>query len=574
VIVAVTAGVALLAGLALGRLGSSPSRPAQQRVELYLGTDSTNQLDERFISPLRISRDGRRVVYVGRTPRGAILFLRALADREARPIAGTEGASTPAFSPDGDSVAFFADGAIRKVAVTGGTPVILAAGLGLAETFLGLDWGTGGGLVYAVGRMVGMFWVSAAGGAPRQLAPAPDSCGVFWYAAPTLLPGGRAVLAQCGNEILAVPLGAGAPRRLGVVGTGPRYAAGMILYRGADGTIFAQRFDPSTLSISGEPSAISGDVERHVDGQAEYDVSESGSLVHVARGIVTQIVVLDARRIERVILTAEAVFFPRFSPEADRIAYTKEFQTGAELWVTSLSQGTAQRLVHEGLPSYPAWSPDGRRILYSHPRPGDADLWSVSADGGEPQMLLQKPLWQQQPSPTRDGKWITFVNGPTGGVGPDLAAVSTAPNSPIEVLLSTPFYETQPTVSPDGRWLAYASDESGTLEVYVRPFRREGGRQVVSVGGGDGPVWAGNGSAIYYRRGTQVMMATLRPGELFAVEDRRMLFDRPNDLVQSHNRHYDVSPDGTKFVFVTRPGERRIVVTLGALEPRNGSVNR
>jgi serine/threonine-protein kinase len=565
VALAATAAIAFVAGMALGRGVKRPPR-IQERVELYLGTDSTNQIDERFAHPVRISRDGRRIVYVGKRPTGTALFLRNLGDRETRRIQGTDGASTPAFSPGGDSVAFFADQTIRKVAVSGGAPVTVVTDVGVAETFDGLDWGTDGRLVYTAGRPGGMFSLSSAGGTSPQLVAAAAQCGIFRFAAPALLPGGRAVLAQCGSEIFAVPRVAGAPKRLGVMGTSPRFAAGRMLYRGTDGTLFAQPFDPGTLTVSGDPSAISGDVERALTGQAEYDISESGSLVHVVRGTATQIAMLDAGGTERVILTGEDAFYPRFSPEGDRIAYTKEYPTGGELWASSLVQGTAQRLVHEGLPSYPSWSPDGRRILFSSFRAGEVDLWSVGSDGGEPKLLFGGPRFQQQPSLTRDGKWITFVDSPNEA-GADLAAVNTAPNSQAEVLLATPFLETQPTVSPDGRWLAYVSNESGTSEVYIRPFRREGGRRVISVGGGDGPVWSWPGTAIYYRHGTQLIIASLGPGDPPDVRERRILFDRPNDVVQLVNRHWDVSPDGSKFVFVTRPGERQIVVTLGALQP-------
>ncbi len=546
----------------LGRMSVDRAQRAHERVEFSLEADS-NQIDEHYPFPVRISRDGRRIVYVAQTPNGTLLFIRGLSDRQARPIAGTEGASSPAFSPDGDSVAFVVNSTLRKMSVDGGPSVLLAEHLGGPEFFNGLDWGAGGTLVYADGRPTRLFTVSSAAGALPRLIVADSACG---YYAPTLPPGGRVILAECDTdpaaELAAVPLFSGTPRRLGIHGGGAHYVAGQLLYADPEGTLRSQRFRPSTLTTEGTAVAIG----RVGKGGHSYDVSESGTLVNVVGRDQTRLVVVDQNRSERVLIIGDLAY-PRFSPDGTRLAYVKRGGPAiAGIWIHSLKQGTDQRVVADENPFNPAWSPDGHRIVFSSNKLDDWELWIVGTDGmSAAQRLLARPQWQWDAAFTRDGKWIIFAEGGEQSEA-DIAVMSTKPPVRPEILVKTPAFESEPTVSPNGRWLAYVSNETGTHEVYVRPFKGEGERQLISVGGGDEPVWSGDGRSILYRQGSKLVKATVVAGDSFRVNDRQVLFDRPDDLVRPVQRHYDVSADGSTFAFITNPGVRRIVVTVGALD--------
>ena len=95
------------------------------------------------------------------------------------------------------------------------------------------------------------------------------------------------------------------------------------------------------------------------------------------------------------------------------------------------------------------------------------------------------------------------------------------------------------------------SDESGVYEVYVRSFPDAEERMPVSDGGGTEPVWAPDGSAIYYRNGGNVMRASLAPGEVFSVDMPEEIF-RDSWVLNSGNSprtDWDVHPDGELFVF-------------------------
>ena len=85
------AAALVVGGAVLDRISGTHREPPRERLELSIEMDSTSQIDLRYPYPLRISRDGRRIVYVGRTATGTRLLVRSLSNRQTRPIPGTEG---------------------------------------------------------------------------------------------------------------------------------------------------------------------------------------------------------------------------------------------------------------------------------------------------------------------------------------------------------------------------------------------------------------------------------------------------------------------------------------------------
>ncbi|MEX0964132.1 MAG: LpqB family beta-propeller domain-containing protein, partial [Pseudohongiellaceae bacterium] len=130
----------------LARFDVTPNA-SQRLVPVALGTD------------FALSPDGSRIVYVGPAPGGGTqLWQRALEDLEAVPIRGTEGAASPAMSPDGQSVAFYDTGSLRTVSLAGGPAVTVASG----NAFAVPAWGADGRLYFARDRM--LYRVAATGG--------------------------------------------------------------------------------------------------------------------------------------------------------------------------------------------------------------------------------------------------------------------------------------------------------------------------------------------------------------------------------------------------------------------------
>jgi serine/threonine-protein kinase len=127
--------------------------------------------------------------------------------------------------------------------------------------------------------------------------------------------------------------------------------------------------------------------------------------------------------------------------------------------------------------------------------------------------------------------------------------LSLSPNSHPRPFAPSRFNETAPAFSPDGRWLAYVSDESGRLEVYVRPFPGPGEAHTISVGGGSEPVWDRRGRELYFRNGDQMLAVAVSTQPTFTASRPRLLFTGP--FVRTVGRiNYDVSPDGESFVML------------------------
>ncbi|MGH7628341.1 MAG: TolB family protein [Gemmatimonadales bacterium] len=174
------------------------------------------------------------------------------------------------------------------------------------------------------------------------------------------------------------------------------------------------------------------------------------------------------------------------------------------------------------------------------------------ADGtGPPQALLTSPYSFGQVLQSRDGRWLLLRRALNESGSGDIYAVKSG-DTTLVPLLTSPAQETAPALSPDGRWLAYSSDESGTPEVYVRPFPDvASGRWQVSISGGTAPKWARSGRELFYLNGRQERVGTaVRPGAAFEVGQPKVLFPASSYILNPTYAIYDVAPDDRRFVMV------------------------
>jgi dipeptidyl aminopeptidase/acylaminoacyl peptidase len=134
--------------------------------------------------------------------------------------------------------------------------------------------------------------------------------------------------------------------------------------------------------------------------------------------------------------------------------------------------------------------------------------------------------------------------------------------------LQTPFAESDGRFSPDGQWLAYASDQSGSTEVWVRPFPGQGAPVRVSPDGGRDAVWSRDSKELFYRNGLKILSARVVPDITFRVEAPRALFEGGFD--PGSERAYDVAPDGRFVMIENEPNDNTtsasIVVVLNWTE--------
>lgn len=518
-------------------------RPVRARFTLDLPDSALMARGTR--PPVALSPDGSAVVYVGRTPGGA-LWLRRLDELAPRRIPGTEGGTSPRFSPDGRAIAFTARGSLLRVPVDGGSPTVIVDSLSSGE----FAWLDGGTIVFSRadsdGR-VSLWRVSDTGGRASPLTTAPKG---ETHRFPEALPGGKAVLfaIQTGggrpglSAFATVRLADGAITRLGIAGTGAKYADGLLVFLKADLTIGAVPFDPDHLRVTGDPLSV-------MPANGWGDLSENGTLLYYPNAGAVDLMRYDRRGGSQPLFDEKRLYFyPRISPDGRRVAVQIGAPIlGGEIWMIDLASGTLTQVTSDRFNTPNGWTPDGRRIIWTRWTDSLA-LWWQPWDASAPAERLLSGA--QGAHFSADGKaLLTTIVRPNGGrelrVVP--VPIDTSRWSPPLPLPATQF--SMPRLSPDGKWIAYVDGQAGVYDVFL--YSRTGGRYQVSVGGGVEPVWSPDGKALFYRTPFSVMAAQLELGADARVVRRERLFDvRFANMPGGAN--YDVTPDGQHLI-IPRP---------------------
>jgi eukaryotic-like serine/threonine-protein kinase len=531
-----------------------PPPPPMERFTLRFppGFEASDQAG----SSIAVSPDGSRIVYVGLdAQRQQWLFSRGLDRVEPVPIAGTNGARQPFFSPDGEWIGFEQEGRIRKVSLAGGAVVTVCE----APLLQGASWGPDQIIVFASrGRLMR---VAAAGGEPVLVA-APDSgSAVTAYRFPDLLPDGRTALVTqvepSGPSLAAVSLADGRVTALGQPGMSPSYVnGGIVAFAQGDGTLFAAPFDAGRARLTGPPQPIAEQVRIGPAQVAKLGMARTGTLAYLSGGGSSsrQMVIADRQgRVETLPIPPDRYRAPRFSPEGRRIAVGIEGagpNTG-DVWVYDLDARNLTRLTFDTLSFLPTWMPGGQRVAFSRWRTAGANyLSAIATDGsGTPETLLVRaqPIFEAEF--TADGRTMVFREH-----HPETSRdIWTAPMDSVEAavaLLRTPFNERQIALTPDGRWLAYVSNETGADEVYLRRPQPGSPRWRVSTGGGLAPRWAGGGRELFFWSGDSLVVVPVDAGPQPRIGAPRTVLvgryhnDSPNNIL------YDVSSDGSRIVLV------------------------
>ncbi|HZF32140.1 MAG TPA: winged helix-turn-helix domain-containing protein [Gammaproteobacteria bacterium] len=559
---AAAVAVAAIAAIAFA-LPRIPGRSADVVARFEVAAPADAPLVVRsYTRDIAISRDGKLLAYCSAD---ASLVIRPLDRLEGTRLTrlGPEIAN-PMFSPDGRSVAFLA-GAALKIVPVGGGPVTTVAEVG-EYTDRGAAWLDDGTIVIASTR--GLLRVPAGGGEPEILA-IPDSTHgekAFGTAAP--LPGGRAVLftvrparPESGIQIAAFDLTTRTRKDLLAGGTQPFYSpTGHLVYAADDATLRAVPFDAERLEIRGEPKTVVRGVMANTNGLVNYAVADNGTLVYVP-GVMPaspRLAWVDRSGREE-LLPAPAMnyAYARLSPDGKRVALDVR-EPDADVWIWDLEHERLTRLTFNAAENpLVVWSPDGRMLAFGDGRSGTANVYWQTVGGGEIERLTTSPRRQVPMAFTRDGSRLVFGEAQPNG-GWDLFTVTLDASRRVEPLLRSEYSEMNPAFSPDGRWLAYSSDESGRVEVYVRPFPDVShARWQVSANGGSKPLWSRDGKEIFFLSPNRELMsaAVSFDAELAAGPITR-LFDASAYTIPEHGsggRTYDLSADGRRFLMLRRP---------------------
>jgi eukaryotic-like serine/threonine-protein kinase len=513
---------------------------------------------------LTISPDGRRIVYVA----GGRLLMRPTAEFDPQPILGSDSGLQPVFSPDGQSLAFWADGAVKRMSVAGGVPVSLCS-VSLAP--FGLDWGEGG--IVFVDPPAGIMRIPPGGGTPATLVAFEEVDGLMQ--GPQLLPDGDTLLFTVarsgqsniwdGGQIVTQSLRTGDRKVLIEGGSNAKYVrTGHLVYM-VEGTLMAVPFDLARGAVTGGPVPVVEGVRRTAPaagGEGQFAVSATGTLTYIPgpsrTGNETIFLYGTDGSAQPLKLQPGTYNHPRVSPDSQWVAFESHDGKQWMIAVYHVSGATAaRRLTFGGNNRFPVWAPDSRRVVFQSDRDGDHGLFLQPLNGGPADRLTKADVgtthlpeaFSQRTdvllySVAREGThtlWMLSMKDRQARPFSDVTSFS---------------FPTNAVVSPDGRLVAYQAGDgrAGEATTYVEPFPPTGTKYEIARGGR--PLWSPDGSRLFFIPGPGRFMATtvIASNDTLAFTSPEPV-PRPFGLAAPGDpRTFDFLADG-RLVGINTPGE-------------------
>jgi Tol biopolymer transport system component len=513
-----------------------------------------------------ISPDGRQIVFrVATATEAPALWLRPLDSLAGRRMAGTDGADFPFWSPDGQSVGFFAAGKLKRVDANGGTPIVLCDASDADSTTTGGTWNRDGVILF--GAPEGLYRVSASGGAPTLIAPVKsgetglgspqflpdeDRFLVFarsedrkqrgYYVSSLSHPEGRTLVLATNNKAILVANEGG--------------DASHLLYL-QDRTLLARRFDVRTLALQGDPVPLASEIAHFPAGfHASFWSSASGNLLAYRTEASDKPrltwVYKDGKR-ETVAGLEDFYTHLRVSRDGSRAAMELRDSSGNwDIWSWDFARGVKTRLTFDPKPDRaPTWAPNGHEIAFSSLRTGVWQIFRKDVSAGQPEQQLTTGAGDKiVPDWSSDGRYLLFIQIGTTTAEDIWAMPLDGDRRPFPVL-QTQAIENNPALSPDGQWLAFESQQTGRPEVLVTRFpssqaavTADAPRWQVSTQGGSRPRWSGDGRSLFYVSLDElhVMRADVRAGATFENDAPSVFADIP--VMSVARSPFDTTADG------------------------------
>ncbi len=536
---------------------------------------------------LAISDDGSRIAYVAHRAGESRIYLRAIGDAMGREIPGTERADMPFFSPDGQWLGTYSDGAIKKIPLAGGPTVTIAK-----TAFKGGTWALDNTIYFSNGG--GLMKVPATGGEPQKVTSLDVKRHEVDQVYPELLPGGKALLFTARTmeqpsfdeaDIAAVNLATGERKMLIKQGTDAHYvSSGHLLFIRA-GVLLAVPFDPQKLEIKGAVVPVAEKIiENPRIGAGQYAISKDGLLVYIPGGVTYgehELVFVDKAGNAKP-LTANKRPYEDFtiSPDGKFIATTIEGPV-TNSWIHDIARDTETRFNFGIENRDPSWSADGKHIAYSGYKDGKYAVFWKPLDGSTPEEVLvlsdkSVDAWFFSP----DGGTLLYSEYQFDGQQ-NIDALPLHDKEHTHAVFPAEFEVEWAILSPDGKWIAYDSIESGKPEVYVAPYPAIEPRERISTNGGLHPLWSRDGRELYYRTAvsseeleqralaqkTRVMAVSIETAPAFKAGQPHLLFEGPY-FESGHD--IAITPDGKGFILIretdSQTGPRQIETVVNWFE--------
>lgn len=517
---------------------------------------------------LAVSPDGSQIAFSASDASGVNrIWLRPVAALEATAVAGTNGATSLFWSPDGQSLAFFTSGKLRRIDVRGGAPVSICdvrEGVGFSGT-----WGADGQILFSSIEGEALFRVSVNGNVPAEVMKPDGARNEVRLNWPLFLPDGHRFLYllrrrdDTGHLMIAAldtPSREVMPLQSSVQYVDPGY-----LVFASEGGLLGQRFDVSRGEIIGAPFSIAAVVSFSLmTTVARFAASPSGTLVYQSKFNEQSLMWFDRAGREAGSIGERGEYqHLRLSPDARQVVFSRARAGAGDVWQIDLERRSETRLTFgPGSKGAGPFAPDGRTLFFSAIAGAPpAILRKDLTTGVETAVLPATSTFQEPEDVSPDGRTLLYTKRAAGGN--DIWMVALDGAQPAAVAVNTPFEESGVRFSRDGRYFSFTSTLSGGPEIYLSPFPPTGEKiRVSTAGGGILARWSRDGRELLYESADNHLMAvpiatspSLRlgtPALLFELAGRRPWYG------------FDVAPDGRVLAIVqqSRARDQPLAVVL------------
>jgi len=484
--------------------------------------------DERGIA---LSPDGSRLAFVGSSSDGRrLIYLRSLSSNASQPMAGTDDASYPFWSPDGGYIAFFAGGKLKKIGSGGGPAQVLCD----APSGRGGTWNAEGTIVLAPTITSPLYRVPAGGGKPVQATVL--SGNVTRHRWPVFLPDGQHLLFAGDSALYVTSLESREIRTLIEDASNAAFAPPDRLVFSRGEVLMMQKFDPRTLTVKGEPVPLPfGPVSYWGPKRLSiFSLARNGTFAFLPAVAMISRIVWEDRNGREAGSVGEAGRYgdAALSPDGKKIAVVKGGREEGDIWLVDVADGRWSRFTfHPGGYGALTWNADGSVLAFFYAPAGIGQVYtkSLSRDADATQVVQTKE-WAMPYSFSPDGRLLLFSRQ-MNATGFDIYSVTLDGKATMMPVVQTPFAELRPRFSPDGKWFAYDSDESSRTEIYVRSYPPTSDQWQVSASGGISPTWRADGRELFFFGSESIMAAPMGAGGRLNPGTPVPLFHMPSQML-------------------------------------------